>query len=107
MAGSKQSFAARAKYKGPKAFLSGEYFGPDEDELLPAGFYALDEDGRSLLLRSGRPVRLIHVDLAPDDDEDGKEEFLIAGKKDPPQAQKGRLVELEPENVHAKPRVGA
>jgi hypothetical protein len=96
-----QSFAARAKYTGPRAYVTGE-----EVDHVP-GFYALDEEGRSLILRGGKPVRLIHVDLAPEDPDDGREEYLIAGPKDPPQSTRGRLKELEPERVTSTTKAGS
>lgn len=95
-----QSFARLAKYTGPRAVFDGEEVG------FVKGFYALDSEGKSLLLRGGNPVRLIQVDLAPDDPDDGKEEFLIAGPKDPPQSAKGRIVELEPEAASGKAKAG-
>ena len=47
--------------------------------------YALTEDGKQLLFVNGRPVRLMQVDLAPDDPTDGSEEYVIAGPGDPAQ----------------------
>lgn len=96
-----QSFAARAKYTGLKAFCNDDSVG-----FVP-GFYALTDDGKQLLLRGGKPVRLMHVDLAPGDPDDGSEEFLVAGPKDPPQSEKGRIVPLEPEAATAKGKAGA
>jgi hypothetical protein len=101
MAKTQQSFARHAKYKGPKAIFDGEEVG------FVKAHYALDADGKNLLLRGGKPVRLIQVDLAPDDPDDGREEYLIAGEKDPPQIDKGRLVQLEPENIHVKGGIDA
>lgn len=96
----KQSFAQGEKYTGPKGIFDGE----EVDGVL--AHYALTEDGKGLLLRGGKPVRLMQVDLAPLDENDGSEEYLIAGPKDPPQ-RSGRVVELEPENVKGASRTGA
>jgi hypothetical protein len=97
----KQSFSRHAEYEGLKAFANGAEVGH-----VPA-FYALTEDGKDFLRRGGEVVRLIHIDLAPDDPDDGNEKFLIAGKDDPPTITEGRLVELEPEQVKGKTGVGA
>lgn len=97
---SKQSFARGEKYTGPKAIFSGEEVGH------VTAHYALDEDGKGLLLRSGKPVRLVQIDLAPDDPDDGSEEYRIAGPKDPPQVA-GRIVDFEPEAAHSSTRAGA
>lgn len=101
MAASSQSFARHAEYKGPKAIFSGEEVG------YVLAFYALTKDGKGLLERNGKPVRLMAVDQAPDDPGDGRTKFLVASEKDPPTTDKGRLVELEPESVHIKTRTGA
>jgi hypothetical protein len=45
------------------------------------------------------PVRLVQIDLAPDNPNDGSEEYRIAGDDDPVQAI-GSLVELEVEEIH-------
>lgn len=81
-------------YKGPKAIFSG----PEVGHVV--AHYALDKEG-NLLERNGEPVRLVQIDLAPGDPEDGSEEYRIAGKDDPPQ-KSGNVVELEPDTVHAK-----
>lgn len=96
-----QSFARHARYSGPRAVFDGEEVG------YVRAFYALDADGKQLLLRGGKPVRLIHVDLAENDPDDGSEEFLVASEKDPPQVGKGRLVTLEPESVKVATKAGA
>ena len=111
-----QSFAVGAKYTGLKAIFDGEEVG------FVRAFYAIEEVpadarneqgqkmvGHQLLLRQGKPVRLTQVDLAPDDPDDGAEEYLIAGEKDPPQNSraKGRTVTLEPEAAHKSGKAGA
>jgi hypothetical protein len=101
MATASQSFARHARYKGPMAVFDGEEVG------FVRGFYALDEEGKNLLMRGGKPVRLIQVDLVPDDPDDGKQEFKIAGPEDPPQIDKGRLVDLEPDAATAATRADA
>lgn len=80
-------------YKGPMAIFDG-----DEVDFVKA-FYALTSDGKDLLLQGGKPVRLVQIDLAPDNADDGKQRFIVAGKKHPPQIDAGRLVDLE---AHAK-----
>lgn len=45
------------------------------------------------------PVRLVQIDLAPDDAGNGAEEYRIAGPDDEPQAQ-ANVVELEMERIH-------
>lgn len=75
-------------YKGPMAVFDGEEVGHVH------GFYALDETGKQLL----KPlVRLMHVDLAPGDDDDGKQEFRVAGKNHPSTTTSERLVDFEAE----------
>lgn len=44
----------------------------------------------------GGPVRLVHIDLAPDDPQDGSEEYRVAGPDDPASIT-GNVVELEVE----------
>lgn len=80
-------------YEGPMAVFDDASVGH-----LKA-FYALTEDGKSLLKVGGKPVRLTHIDLAPGDATDGTQEFRVAGKNDPPQQLAGNVVELEPENI--------
>lgn len=101
MAAAAQSFARHAKFKGPMAIFDGEEVG------FVRAFYALDKDGKNLLLRGGKPVRLLHVDLAPEDPDNGKQEFRVASEKDPPQIDKGRFVDLEPEPATAATRASS
>lgn len=68
-------------YDGPKAI--------DTIDGVTA-HYALTKDG---------PVRLVQIDLAPEDPDDGSEEYRIAGPDDPP-TQAGNIVELEVEEIH-------
>lgn len=77
-----------AKYTGPMAIFDGE----EVDRLH--GFYALTKDGKSLLKQNGKPVRLMHVDRAPEDPDDGSQEFRVAGKDDPP-SRRGNVVGFE------------
>lgn len=92
MAARRTSTTAGAVYDGPMAVFDGEEVG------FVKAFYALDKSGKNLLLKSGKPVRLVHVDLAPGDDDDGSQEFRVAGPKDPPQiAEPQNVVELEPD----------
>lgn len=90
-----------ARYTGPKAIFDDESVG------FVKAFYALDKTGKELLKQRGKPVRLVHVDLAPGDPEDGTEEFRVAGPSDPPQIQDGNPVELKPENLQGAADVGA
>lgn len=67
-------------YTGPKAI--------DTIDGITA-HYALTKDG---------PVRLVQIDLAPDNPDDGSEEYRIAGPDDP--YQEGlNVVELEIEEI--------
>lgn len=95
----KQSFARGAVWRGRLAHFSG----PEVDHMN--GPYALDDD-QKLLLRAGKPVRLMHIDLAPEDPDDGKECYVIAGPADPPQTNVN-VVELEPEQIKAVTKAGA
>lgn len=97
----KQSFARGEVYTGPKGIFDGEEVGG------VLAHYALDEDGKKPLLHGGKPVRLVQIDLAPDDPDDGSEEFRIAGPKDPAQTVTGRIVDLEPERAHSSTKAGA
>lgn len=67
-------------YKGPKAI--------DTIDGITA-HYALTKDG---------PVRLVQIDLAPDNPDDGSEEYRIAGPDDPHQ-EALNVVELEIEEI--------
>ena len=75
------------EWTGPRAWST------DFPDVVPcAGFYALADDGQALR----RPlVRLMQVDLAPGDLEDGSEIFLVAGPHDRPQIAGDRLVNVE------------
>jgi hypothetical protein len=54
------------------------------------GFYALSDDGKSFR----KPLlRLVMIDDAPGDDEDGACHLEVAGNEDPPQ-RAGRVVDL-------------
>lgn len=64
-------------YDGPKAIF-------DVDGVV--AHYAIDEDGNP-------GARLVQIDLAPEDPDDGSEEYRIAADEDPPQITS--LVELE------------
>jgi hypothetical protein len=71
-------------YTGPKAIVV------DEDGV-PA-HWALDKDGQPIAL-------LTQIDLAPDNPDDGSEEYRVAGPNDP-SPEPGRIVELEVEDIH-------
>lgn len=73
-------------YDGPKAILT------DEDGVT--AHWALDKDGDPL-------ARLIQIDLAPDDPDDGSEEYRVAGDDDPVQ-DPGNIVELEVDDIHGQ-----
>jgi len=47
------------------------------------------------------PVRLVQIDLAPDDDDDGSEEYRVADDSDPVQ-QPTNVVELEVEEIQGQ-----
>jgi len=47
------------------------------------------------------PVRLVQIDLAPDDPNDGSEEYRIAADDDPVQ-QPLNIVELELDEIHGQ-----
>jgi hypothetical protein len=47
------------------------------------------------------PVRLVHVDLAPDDPDDGREEYRIASDDDPVQ-EVGSYVDLEVDEIQGQ-----
>lgn len=116
-----QSFAQGAEYNGPKAIFDGPEVG------FVRAFYAIaplpeghrDADGNlrsgtDLLMRGDKPVRLMQVDMAPGDPDDGKEKFFIAGSDDPPQStidgrevKQGRIVSMEPEAMSMKSRTSA
>ncbi len=90
-------------YEGPLAIFD------DESVDGVHGYYALDEDGKELLEQAGKPVRLMQVDLAPGDDEDGSERYVVADKNDPSQqipSEGNGVVELEPDNVKGKTDTG-
>lgn len=71
-------------YTGPKAIM-------EIDGVV--AHYALTKDG---------PVRLIHIDLAPDNPSDGSEEFRVAGPGDPVSTavSNGSTVEMEVEEIN-------
>ncbi|MBI3936411.1 MAG: hypothetical protein HY323_05495 [Betaproteobacteria bacterium] len=74
------------RYDGPVAFT-------DEDgyKRLPLGYYALTRDGKSLR----RPLlRLVWVDDAPGDPDDGSGHYEVAHRSDPP-VKAGRIVPLQ------------
>jgi hypothetical protein len=71
-------------YEGPKAI--------DTIDGVTA-HWALTKDG---------PVRLVQIDLAPDNPDDGSEEYRIAGDDDPVQETPQSVVELEVEEVHGQ-----
>jgi len=48
------------------------------------------------------PVRLVAIDLAPDNPDDGSEEYRVAGDDDPVQGTPQSVVELEVEEVHGQ-----
>jgi hypothetical protein len=48
------------------------------------------------------PVRLVQIDLAPDDPDDGSEEYRIASDDDPVQETPVSLVELEVDEIHGQ-----
>ena len=73
-------------YDGPRAILT------DEDGLT--AHYALDKEGEPI-------ARLIQIDLAPDNPNDGSEEYRIAADDDPVQ-QTGNLVELQVDDIHGQ-----
>lgn len=80
-------------YDGPSAYIDA-----DEAALrgIVPGHYALTPDGKSLLRRGlrKRPVRLVMVDDAPGNAQDGACHLEIAKKGDPI-ARAGRIVGLE------------
>lgn len=85
-----KKFKVGEAYDGPMAVFDGEEVGHVH------GFYALTDDGKELR----KPlVRLMHVDLAPGDDDDGNQEFRVAGKNDPPTIRSDKLVEFEAEEI--------
>jgi hypothetical protein len=99
----KTTLKAGSKYSGPKAIFDGE----EVDGIL--AFYALDQDGKTLLKQNGKPVRLMQVDEAPGDPDDGSESFYVAAKGDPAQKttrDEGNLVELEPEEAQGAATAG-
>lgn len=74
-----------SRYDGPAAYC-------DDYALVPRpGFYALDKTGKNV----NRHVRLIYVDDAPGDPDDGSGHYEIAGRKDPVQRGGDRVVQLE------------
>jgi len=80
-------------WTGPAAYFDGN--GPPEPGLVWPGFYALDVDGKSLR----RPVvRLVSVDDAPGDPEDGAWHLEVAGPNDPPH-RGGNVVPLEADAI--------
>lgn len=93
--------ASRAKkltagdvYDGPMAVFDDASVGHVK------AFYALDDTGKKLLKQAGKPVRLVHVDLAPGQEDDGSQEFRVAAKDDPSQiVDQSRLVELQPDQA--------
>lgn len=97
-----------SEWTGPHAIFDGAEVG------FARAHYALTPDGKQLLLVRGRPVRLVQVDLAPDDPADGSEGYLIAGKDDPPQRavdgtapKDGRTLSLDVEPVEGKTTLAA
>lgn len=68
------------------------YEGPKSIQTIDGitAHYAETEDG---------PVRLVQIDLAPDNPDDGSEEFRIAGPDDPGQETAVNPVELEVEEI--------
>ncbi len=82
---------AGSLHKGARAI-----FNPPD--VAVSGFYAID--------KAGKPgQRLVQVDLAPDDPDDGSEEFRIASKNDPAQVS-GKIVDLEPDELNATGKAG-
>lgn len=70
-------------YDGPVTYC-------DDYALVPRpGFYATD--GRNV----NRHLRLVYVDDAPGDPDDGSGHFEVAGRKDPVQRPGDRVVTLE------------
>jgi hypothetical protein len=102
MAKSQKKLNVGADYDGPRAIFDDEEVGGQR------GFYALEKDGRTLLKQGGKPVRLMQVDLAEDNPEDGLEKYVVAGKNDPMQtrAGSGNIVELRPDQVRGKTEAG-
>jgi hypothetical protein len=72
-------------YTGPKAILT------DEDGLT--AHWAISDKGEPL-------ARLVQIDLAPGDPDDGSEEYRVAGPDDPAQSRPDNLVELEVDEIH-------
>jgi hypothetical protein len=72
------------RYDGPACYCT-------DYSLVPRpGFYALDATGK----RVNPHVRLVYVDDAPGDPNDGSGHYEIAGRKDPEQRPGERVVEL-------------
>lgn len=96
-----KNLKAGAKFSGPMAFSNDEAVGH-----VP-GFYALESDGKTLLKQNGKPVRLVQIDLAPGNPDDGSQEFRVAAKGDPPQKiDESKLVTLEPEQAQGTGDLG-
>jgi hypothetical protein len=80
----------------PKKLKPGDiYDGPKSIQTIDGvtAHYADTKDG---------PVRLVAIDLAPDDPDDGSEEYRIASDDDPVQGTPQSVVELEVEEVHGQ-----
>lgn len=87
-------------YEGPACWC-------DDYAIVPRpGFYALSADGRTILANTP----LVCVDDAPGDVGDGSTHYEYAGPNDMPQRQStggevpssGRVVDLEPDNLHGR-----
>ena len=88
--------------------LAAWFHGPEVD--YRPGFYALDGEGRTLLLWQDAPVRLVGVDDAPGDAGDGRWHLEVAGSDDAPQrpaSVAGQVVEFEPEPITTGTKVEA
>jgi len=85
MAPRKQQLTPGDLYTGPKAIIT------DEDGLT--AHWAITEEGEPV-------ARLVQIDLAPGDPDDGSEEYRIATPTDPAQSQPENVVELEVDEIH-------
>ena len=71
----------------------------------PKGIDTIDGVTAHWALTKDGPVRLVQIDLAPDDPDDGSEEYRVASDDDPVQVG-DRIVELEVEDIHGQASSG-
>ncbi len=81
---------AGTRYDGPATYC-------DDYAAVPRpGFYALHVERDGSARRINPRLRLVYVDDAPGDPDDGSGHFEVAGKRDPVQRPGERVVDLGP-----------